>query len=224
MMQTSYTKPVPAQSALLTIDVQQDFATPGAPGEIPGTRDCLPAMSRVVEVYRRQRLPVIHVVRLYCDDGANVDLCRKEKIERGFRLVSPGSSGAELAAPLRPLTYTRLNPEHLLAGKLQAFSDREWALYKPRWDAFHQTPLEAHLHSLSVSTVVVMGCNFPNCPRASVYGASMRDFRVALIADAVSGVYERGLQELRSIGVATLHSADVPFWLDGARAFAESAS
>jgi nicotinamidase-related amidase len=224
MVQTPYTTPVPARSALLTIDVQKDFATPGAPGEMPGTQDCLPAMQHVLGAYRRQRLPVVHVVRLYRDDGTNVDLCRKEKIERGLRLVSPGSPGAELAEPLRPARYTRLDPECLLAGDLQTLDDREWALYKPRWDAFHQTPLESHLRSLNVSTVVVVGCNFPNCPRATVYGASMRDFRAALIADAVSGVYERGLQELRSIGIATLHSADVAFWLDGARAFAESAS
>ncbi|GEM_PF-6471083 len=31
----------------------------------------------------------------------------------------------------------------------------------------------------------------------------MRDFRVVLIPDAVSGVYEQGLKELRGIGVAT---------------------
>ena len=224
MLQNSYTKPMPGRSALLTIDVQQDFATPGAPGEIPGTEDCLPAMRQVVEAYRRQQLPVFHMVRLYRDDGTNADLCRKEKIERGFRLVSPGSSGAELAEPLRPVAYTGLDPEQLLAGDLQALAEREWALYKPRWDAFHETRLESHLHALHVSTVVVLGCNFPNCPRSTVYGASMRDFRAVLISDAVSGVYERGLQELRAIGVATLHSADIPFWLDGTRAFSQSAS
>lgn len=224
MMHSPYTTPVPSRSALLTIDVQQDFAIPGAPGEIPGTQACLPSMRHVVETYRRRRLPVVHVVRLYRVDGTNADLCRKEKIERGFRLVSPGSSGAELAEALRPASYTGLDAEHLLAGDFQTLGEREWALYKPRWDAFHQTSLEQHLRTLGVTTVVIMGCNFPNCPRSTVYGASMRDFRLVLIADAVSGVYERGLQELREIGVATLHSADVPFWLDGARAFAESAS
>lgn len=224
MLQSPYTTPVAGRSALLTIDVQQDFAAPGAPGEIVGTQDCLPAMLNVLRAYRRQRLPVVHVVRLYRRDGSNVDLCRREKIERGLRLVAPGTPGAELSEPLRPSSYLRLEAEKLLAGGLQEFADREWALYKPRWDAFHDTPLEAHLRSLEVTTVVVMGCNFPNCPRATIYGASMRDFRAALIADAVSGVYERGLQELRAIGVATLHSADIPFWLDGARAFAESAS
>ena len=31
------------------------------------------------------------------------------------------------------------------------------------------------------------GCNFPNCPRTSIYEASERDFRVVLARDAISG-------------------------------------
>jgi nicotinamidase-related amidase len=81
-------------------------------------------------------------------------------------------------------------------------------MFKPRWDAFYGTPLEQHLRELAVSTVVVVGCNFPNCPRATIYGASMRDFRAVLIADAVSGVYEQALLELNRIGVATPSSEE----------------
>lgn len=78
-----------------------------------------------------------------------------------------------------------------------------------RWGAFFQTPLDAHLRSLGVSTVVVAGCNFPNCPRTSIYEASERDYRAAIVTDAVSGIYERGLTELRNIGVATLTTDEV---------------
>jgi nicotinamidase-related amidase len=54
---------------------------------------------------------------------------------------------------------------------------------------------------LDVNTVAVCGCNFPNCPRATIYEASERDFRVAVVTDATSGLYERGLRELENIGV-----------------------
>lgn len=46
------------------------------------------------------------------------------------------------------------------------------------------------------------GCNFPNCPRASIYEASERDFRVVVIADATSGFDERAQRELENIGVS----------------------
>ncbi|HMD51513.1 MAG TPA: isochorismatase family protein, partial [Solirubrobacteraceae bacterium] len=61
--------------------------------------------------------------------------------------------------------------------------------------------LEGHLRGAAVNTVVFCGANFPNCPRTSIYEASERDFRVLLVRDAVSGLYERGEQELANIGV-----------------------
>ncbi len=177
-----YTTPEPARSALLTIDVQEDFTRPGAPAEIRGTWERLPAMRRVVEAYRKHGLPIIHVVRLYLENGTNADLCRREMIEGGIRIVVPGSAGAELVEALRPDVTARLDGETLLSGKLQRMAGNEWVMYKPRWDAFYNTPLEEHLRALGVTTVVVAGCNFPNCPRATIYGASMRDFRIVMIS------------------------------------------
>ena len=202
-MSTDYTTPVPERSVLLTIDVQHDFTEPDAPAEIAGTHDRLPVMRRVLDAYRRQHLPIIHVLRLYLPDGTNADLCRRAAIENGNAVVLPGSAGAELVEALKPTPDTRVDATLLLANQLQLLADYEWAMYKPRWDAFYGTPLESHLRSLGVNTIVVVGCNFPNCPRATVYGASARDFRVALIADAVSGVYDQGLRELNGIGVST---------------------
>ena len=193
-------------SALLTIDVQEDFTLPGAPALIPGTLECVPAMRRVIEAYRNLRRPIFHVVRLYLPDGSNADLCRREAIERGAAIVHPGARGAELVDALKPDPSVPLDSAILLSGKLQTLGENEWALYKPRWDAFFQTPLEKQLRGSRVNTVVVVGCNFPNCPRATLYGASMRDFRLVLVTDAVSGVYEKGLEELRRIGVTTCTS------------------
>lgn len=200
-------------SVLLTIDVQEDFSKPGAPSEIPGTWKCIPAMKKVLEAFRELELPVVHVVRFYSPDGENADLCSREQIKAGRRIVTPGTNGAELVSPLKPDRDMRLDAPALLSGKFQPFGHREWAMYKPRWDAFFGTPLEARLRKLRVERVVIVGCNFPNCPRATAYGASMRDFHVMLIADAVSGTYKRGLAELNRIGVETLNSREFLRWL-----------
>jgi isochorismate hydrolase len=74
----------------------------------------------------------------------------------------------------------------------------EVAIYKPRWGAFYQTPLEEYLREREVSTLVFSGCNFPNCPHTSIYEASERTFGVVLAEDAISGLYDRGKQELRT--------------------------
>ena len=74
-------------------------------------------------------------------------------------------------------------------------------IYKPQWGAFYNTPLENHLKELGVSTLVFSGCNYPNCPRASIYEASERDYKIALAEDAISGLYEQGKTELLNISV-----------------------
>ena len=95
---------------------------------------------------------------------------------------------------------TTLDAELLLSGGVQMAGPQESIIYKPRWGAFFGTRLEQHLRGLTVSTLVFAGCNFPNCPRASIYEASERDFRIVVIEDALSGFYDRGRTELENIG------------------------
>ena len=197
-----------ASVALVTIDTQRDTLD-GQPFEVPGTSAALPEMQRLAAAFRAAGRPIVHVVRLYRPDGSNVDLCRRRAVADGARLVLAGSPGAELASDLVPASAPRLDTELLLAGGIQRVGPGEAIIYKPRWGAFFQTPLEAHLRALGVSTLVFAGCNFPNCPRTSIYEASERDFRLVLVEDAVSGLYERGKDELRGIGVALMNAAEL---------------
>jgi nicotinamidase-related amidase len=195
-----YTRPDFKSMALITIDVQQDFLA-GQPFEIPGTSETLPAMQRLAAAFRRAQLPIVHMVRLYKSDGSNVDLCRRSIVEQGASIVRPGTPGAELAPSLFPGRDAKLDVNLLLSGVSQALGPDEWAMYKPRWGAFFQTSLERHLLNLGVTSIAFTGCNFPNCPRTSIYEAGERDFRIVLVADAVSGLYDRGKEEMRGIGV-----------------------
>ena len=200
--------------ALITIDTQNDFTLPNAPFQIAGTFEIVPKMTQVIHAFRFARRPIIHVIRIYNPDGSNVDLCRRIAVaELGKKLVIAGTQGAELVEKLKPSPSSStdeisLGTELLLKGKLQQVASKEWIMYKPRWGAFYSTPLEKHLRNLHTNTVVICGCNFPNCPRTTVYEASERDFRVVLIKDATSNVYERGLQELDKIGVELITSND----------------
>jgi nicotinamidase-related amidase len=199
---------------LLTIDVQRDFAEPGASAEIPGTAACVPRMRAVLDEFRRRQKPVVHVVRLYLADGSNADLSRRTRIGGGCAIVAPGTPGADLVDALQPQPHARQDAAVLLKGQLQQISSREWLMFKPRWGAFFQTSLEQHLRELGISTIVILGCNFPNCPRATIYEASERDLKIVLVADATSRVHDVGVEEMRDIGVVVQTAAQCIAWLD----------
>jgi nicotinamidase-related amidase len=200
-MDDVFTQPDFGSTALVTIDVQCDTLD-GGPLEVPGTSAALTSMRVLTEAFRHAHQPIVHVVRLYRPDGSNVDLCRRGAVQAGALYLSPGEPGSQLAPGLLAADSPPLDPELLLAGAIQHLGDDEVVIYKPRWGAFYRTPLEDHLRGREVSTLVFCGCNYPNCPRTSIYEASERDFRVVVARDAVSGMYDRGERELAGIGVA----------------------
>jgi len=205
----NYLKPDYSSVALLTIDVQNDFTLTNAPLEVSGTMNVLPRIRELVLAFRSRKKPIIHVVRLYLPDGSNADLCRRKVIENGQLAVVPESQGAELVDDIKPSEDIRLDSKQLLAGELQLIGPMEWVIYKPRWGAFFSTCLEQHLKELDINTIVVCGCNFPNCPRTTIYEASERDFKIVFALDGASKVYESGLTELKNIGVALRSSAEI---------------
>jgi len=198
----AYTQPDYSSAVLITIDTQCDTLD-GQPLEIPGTSAVLPNMTRLLEAFRRAGRPIVHIVRIYQPDGSNADICRKSALESGRPMLLTDSDGCQLASSLLP-SDIRLDSQRLLAGEIQIISEQEVIIYKSRWGAFYKTPLQAHLQTLKVSTLIFTGCNFPNCPRTSIYEASERDYRVVLVTDALSGLYERGAEEMRRIGVTLL--------------------
>jgi nicotinamidase-related amidase len=204
----NYTRPDFSSIALITIDTQRDFLA-GQPFEIPGTSEVLPQMRRLVEAFRHAHLPIVHVVRLYRADGSNADACRRDTIEKGTEIVCPDTPGSQLAPELLPEPNISLNADLLLSGSVQVLGPMDWVIYKPRWGAFYQTPLEQHLAGLKVTSLAFCGCNYPNCPRTSIYEASERDFRIILAVDATSGPYERGRVEMANIGVELMNSGAI---------------
>jgi nicotinamidase-related amidase len=210
-----YTSPLARSAALVLIDVQRDFLDiPGddAPMPVDGTRAAIPAMAELATAFRERRLPIVHVVRLYRPDGSNVDLVRRLSIEQGARIAVPGTTGSQIAADLLP-NVVELDHELLLAGGFQQVGTAEHVMYKPRWGAFYDTNLDRHLRESGSNTLVFAGCNFPNCPRTSIYEASERDFRIVLVSDAMSGLYDRGIEECRAIGVDVRNLSEALEWL-----------
>ena len=203
-----YIKPDFSSAALITIDTQKDVLD-GQPFEIPGTTAVLPQMQTLLQGFRKHNKPIVHIVRIYKKDGSNVDLCRRRAVIQGAQIIIENTQGSELADELLADPSVELDHQKLLSGSIQKVSANEVIIYKPRWGAFFQTPLDAHLKRMGISTLIFIGCNYPNCPRTSIYEASERDYKIILVEDAVSGLYPIGLAEMKNIGVFPMKSSDV---------------
>ena len=206
---TPYTELHADRCALLTIDVQNDYADPAGARPVPGMDEVLPRLLKVLEVFRSAGLPIVHAVRLYREDGSNVDPCRRWQFERGeLRAVVAGSWGSQLPAALNP-TGAHLDAARLLAGEAQELAPRESVLYKPRFSAFHATPLEGFLDSRGIDSVVIVGITFPNCVLATQLSATDRDYRVGLVPAACTQVSEDGLLAMANKGVQLMSVRDL---------------
>lgn len=201
-----YTSPHWDRAALILIDMQHDFVTGAAP--VPGTEEVVAAVTQLAAAFRAAERPIAHVVRLYPPGDSDVDSLRRAAVESGARIVAPGTAGAEIVTGLLPVDAA-LDSSLLLSGRVQHVGAREIIIYKPRWSAFHRTELDEWLRNNECDTVVVAGCNLPNCPRATLFDASERDFRAVVVADAVSGRSAARLDDLALIGVAAASVEDV---------------
>ncbi|MGI9308953.1 MAG: cysteine hydrolase family protein, partial [Gammaproteobacteria bacterium] len=209
MVQTaSYTRPDLDKAALVTVDVQRDTLA-GQPFEIPGTSEALPRIAEIAQVFRRCAQPIIHVIRLYRPDGSNAELCRRQKLESGDQLFLSGSDGRKPAAEIMPAPDIVPDDELLLAGQFQGIGPVEKLMYKPRWGAFFATPLHQEVTRLGCNTIVLAGINYPNCIRATLYGASERDYRIIAVSDGISNFDARGWQELKNIGVVVKSASEL---------------
>jgi nicotinamidase-related amidase len=196
----NWTEPQFEHAALVTIDVQRDTLD-GQPFEIPGTSAALPRIAELCAEFRARSRPIVHILRLYLPDGSNAELCRRNALANGEQMFLAGSAGRTIATELLPEHAPEPDDQLLLSNQPQLIGEREWYVYKSRWGAFYGSCLQEHLDSLGVTTIVLAGCNYPNCIRATVYEASERDYRVVAITDGISNFTEHGWQELRSIGI-----------------------
>jgi len=203
-----FTTPQYDQAALITVDVQNDTLD-GGTFEVPGTTAILPTIARLCRSFRDAGRPIVHLMRIYTPDGEDADRCRRSILRAGQSLLLKGSEGRRPADTLLTAPDIRVDDDLLMAGEIQAVGPEEVLVYKPRWGAFYRTPLDDYLREKGVSTLVFCGCNYPNCPRTSIYQASERDYRITVAVDALSGIQAKDIDELENIGVNCADTEDI---------------
>ena len=202
------------RTALLVIDAQNDFGSPGGAHPMPDLKVVMPRVVEAIDMFRSAGKPIIHVVRLYKANGTNADMCRRWQIQHDhLRVVVPDTWGSQLVPATNP-TGAKLDAQTLMNRGIQQLTKSEFVCYKPRFNGFYDTSLNKFLGSMDIDSVVVVGITFPNCVRATQLGATDHNYRVALVPSACTQVYPDGLKSMQGEGVQLMTLHDLSRFLD----------
>ncbi|MCP1661655.1 MAG: cysteine hydrolase [Methanocalculus sp. MSAO_Arc1] len=175
-----------ADTALLIVDMQNDFAGRDAPLRVAGADAIIPQIQALLHHFRREDLPVIHILRVHRMDGADVEHFRREIFSKTPFAVA-GTQGAEVIADLSPVPG-------------------EYIISKTRMSGFMGTDLDLLLRSAGIRTVVVSGIQTPNCIRTTVFDAMAYGYDTVVVSDATAAatpeIHETNLRDMAAIGVS----------------------
>lgn len=163
----------PAKTALLVIDMQNDFVLEGHPMEVPEARTAIPYIQRLIATSRELGIPVIYSQHTLRDDFA-VSPLESTYNERLLTVgMRKGTFGVQVIDALKP-------------------AENEIVIEKYRYDAFYATNLEPVLRSIrglnQIDTVIITGTLTEVCCESTARGAYMRDYKVAFVSDATGAL------------------------------------
>jgi len=182
------------KTAVIVIDMENAFVLPGAPFQIKGAMESIPACKKVIDSSREYNMPIFYVKRIYRADGSDVEPSRWEKWHSKGRAMRPGSTGidsAEYVDEIKP-------------------KPGDYTIVKPRWSAFMNTELDLILRRLGIEAVVLIGTTTPNCIRTTAYDADALGYEVIIIEDACSSntpeIQKANINDLKNMGAIIMTS------------------
>jgi len=149
------------QSALLVIDMLNDFIEDEGALRVPDAKRIVPRIERIIEDARKQGIPIIYVT----------DSHRHDDME--FRYWPPHAIsdtwGGDIIRELHP-------------------AEGDYIIPKRRYSAFYGTDLDSYLRELGIGKLYLAGVLTNICVYITAVDAAMRNYDVAVFQDAVASM------------------------------------
>lgn len=164
-----------SRSALIIIDVQNDFCDPeGVQGirgrDVSQVADAVANLEGLIARAREQDIPVVHVRTVHDGSSDTPNWLARNGEEVRPQSCAPGTWGAE---------FYRLTPQ-----------PHDPVVTKTRYSAFHGTDLEQVLAGIGRDSLLFAGVSTAVCVETSLRDAVCRDFLVTLVTDCCSAYDE----------------------------------
>jgi ureidoacrylate peracid hydrolase len=178
----------PSRTALIVVDMENDFVAEGAPMESSQARQAVPNMQKALASARESGMKIIYTTHAHredgCDAGRFADLYPPIAAKVG---LVDGTPGVEI--------YPALAPQ-----------PGEIVVKKHRYSAFFGTDLDIILRGSGIETVVVIGTTTENCCHATARDAMFRDYFVVFLSDA-TGTFDYPDVGLGAMSAEEVHEA-----------------
>src|SRR5207302_5523179 len=158
----------PKKTAMIVVDMQNDFVAPGAAMETPAARAVVPRLTEALKICRDAGIKIIYTAHVHRRDGSDMGLFddMHAPIAKRAALVD-GTPGVEIYPELAP-------------------APGEHVIKKHRYSGFYGTDLDMILREWGVDTVIIAGTTTENCCHATARDAMFRNYRVAFLSDATA--------------------------------------
>jgi ureidoacrylate peracid hydrolase len=166
----------PRRTALVVIDMQELFCAPGAPAEVPGSREIVEPINRLTEELRKIGVPVVWCLH------ANTQSSGRSDWELFFNYI--------VADEVRAKTLESLAPGHQQIWSGLTVGVADITIIKNRYSALiaGSSGLERLLRSLDVDTLLIAGTKTNICCEATARDAMMLDFKVVMVSDCCAAL------------------------------------
>jgi len=154
-------------TAILVVDMLNDFLKQGGKMVLEGGGVLIPPMRRLLTQARKVGIPVIYV-----NDCHRLGLRDDREFKKRSEHCIEGSWGAEVIEELKP-------------------KNKDFVVLKHRFSGFYDTDLDLTLKDLCIDTVIVMGVVTNICVRSTIHDAFFRGYRVLVPRDGVMATGER---------------------------------
>lgn len=149
------------KTALVIIDMLNDFIRPGRSLYVPGSETIVPVVRELAAAFRARSLPVIHLTDAHAQDDPEFADWPPHAVR--------GTVGGQIVAELTPLPGDIVIPKTAI-------------------DTFKEPAFAETLAALGVERLTVCGVATEYCVRSAVLGGRGRGYEVLAVADAVKPV------------------------------------
>jgi len=151
----------PRVTALIVVDMQVDFVSPGGKLVVPEAQKTIPAIRHLIDQAREADVPVIFTQDWHRADDPEFSLWPAHAVE--------GTSGAEIIPELHP-------------------SSKDYFVRKRTYDAFFATDLDLLLRQKGIRNLIIAGTVSNICVLHTAGSASLHGYEIIIPEDALSSL------------------------------------